>query len=170
MGAAVGRAHRRARSEAGSPGAVVAGGPPGADRSGRCRDGYGSGPRLRLLGGRRLLRLPGLQPHPSTGMQASRAAGGVVTVVGLLGLVGKWGHQARLWVPAALTWLGSGALVAFDGLMTVLNKLFVIFGAAGSTSAWSPLDTALVVKLVVGVLAAAVGALALTAAAKDARA
>ena len=100
--------------------------------------------------------LPGLQPHPSTGMQASRAAGGVVTVVGLLGLVGKWGHQARLWVPAALTWLGSGALVAFDGLMTVLNKLFVIFGAAGSTSAWSPLDTALVVKLVVGVLAAAV--------------
>jgi len=114
--------------------------------------------------------LPGLQPHPSTGMQASRAAGGVVTVVGLLGLAGKWGHQARLWVPAALTWLGSGALVAFDGLMTVLNKLFVIFGAAGSTSAWSPLDTALVVKLVVGVLAAAVGALALTAAAKDARA
>jgi hypothetical protein len=107
------------------------------------------------------------QPHPSFGLQASRVAGAVVAVVGLLGLAGRWGRQTRLWLPAALTWVGSGAVAAFDGLNLVVNRLFVMFGIDASEAGWSLFDTVLVIKVVIGVLAAAVGALAVTAAAKD---
>jgi hypothetical protein len=111
--------------------------------------------------------LSGDQPHPSWAMQASRVAGAAIAVVGLLGLAGGWGHRTRLWVPTALIWVGSGALAAFDGLNLVLNALFVMFGADASEPGWSLADTALLIKVVIGVLAAAVGALAVTAAAKD---
>ena len=70
-------------------------------------------------------------------------------------------------MPAALTWVGSGALVAFDGLNLVLTQLFLMFGALASELVWSLSDTVLVVKVVIGLLAAAVGAKAVTAAAKD---
>jgi hypothetical protein len=111
--------------------------------------------------------LSGSQPHPSLALQASRVAGAVIAVVGLLGLAGRWGRQTRFWLPAALTWVGSGAMAAFDGLNLVLNQLFVIFGTDASDPGWSLTDTVLVIKVVIGVLAAAVGALAVTAAAKD---
>ena len=111
--------------------------------------------------------LSGAQPHPSAAVQASQAGAAVITVAGLLGLAGRWGRQTRFWLPAALTWVGSGALAAFDGLTLMLNRLFAMFGAAASAPDWSLTDTVLVIKVVVGVLAAAVGALAVTAPAKD---
>jgi len=111
--------------------------------------------------------LLGSGPHASFAMQASRVAGAVTAAVGLLGLAGRWGHRARFWLPAALTWVGSGALVAFDGLTIVLNKLFFVFGAGASGPGWSLVDTALVVKVVIGVLAAVVGALAAVLAAAE---
>ena len=112
--------------------------------------------------------LSGVQPHPPWALQASRVAGAVTAVVGLLGLAGRWGHRTRFWLPAALTWIGSGAMVAFDGLTVVLNRIFVMFGADASEPGWSLFDTALAIKVVVGVSAAAVSALAITAAARDA--
>jgi hypothetical protein len=112
--------------------------------------------------------LSGAQLHPSWALQASRAVGAVTAVVGLLGLAGRWGHQTRFWLPAALTWVGSGALAAFDGLTTVLNQIFVMFGTGASVPGWSLIDTVLVIKVVIAVSAAAVGALAVAAAAKDA--
>jgi hypothetical protein len=87
-------------------------------------------------------------------------------VVGLLGLAGRWGNRTRFWLPAALTWVGSGALAAFDGLNLVLNQLFRMFGMDAAEADWSLIDTVLVIKVVIGVLAA-VGALAVTGAAKD---
>lgn len=51
----------------------------------------------------------GTQPDPPWAMQVSRAAGAVAAAVGLLALAGKWGPEARFWLPAALTWIGSGA-------------------------------------------------------------
>jgi hypothetical protein len=109
--------------------------------------------------------LSGSQPHP-LGLQTSRVAGAVTAVVGLLGLAGRWGRRIRFWLPAALTWVGSGALVAFDGLNLVVNRLVVLVGTGASEAGWSPTDTVLVIKVRIGLLAAAVGALAVTAAAK----
>lgn len=62
-------------------------------------------------------------------------------------------------------WLGSGALAAFDGLSLVLNQ--ILNGTDVSEPGWTLHDTVLVIKALVGVLAAAVGALAVTAAAND---
>jgi hypothetical protein len=56
------------------------------------------------------------RPDPSSALQASRVAGAVAAAVGLLGLAGRWGRHRRLWVPATFTWIGSGAVAAFDGL------------------------------------------------------
>jgi hypothetical protein len=113
--------------------------------------------------------LSGAQPHPSRVLQACQVGWAVITAVGLLGLAGRWGQQTRFWLPVTLTWVGSGALAAFDGFTFMLNRLFVMFGAGGSAPAWSMTDTILVIKVVIGVLAAAVGALAVTAAANDDR-
>lgn len=112
--------------------------------------------------------LAATQPHPSAAMQATRAAGAVIAAVGLLGLAGRWGQQTRLWLPVVLTWVGSSALAAFDGFTFALNRLFVL-GTDVSVPGWTLADTALVIEVVIGVLAAAVGALAVSAAAKDHR-
>jgi hypothetical protein len=109
------------------------------------------------------------QPHPSWAMQASRGAGALVAAVGLLGLAGRWGRRTRFWVPAALVWIGSGALAAFDGLTLTLNRLVVMLGTDGAESAWGLADTVLVIKVGIGVLTAAVGALAVRAATRHAR-
>jgi hypothetical protein len=110
--------------------------------------------------------LSAAQPHPSWALQASRAAGAVIAVAGLLGLAGRWGHQTRFWLPVALAWVGSGSLAAFDGLELMLNQLFLRFGTGASGSGWSLADTVLVIEVVIGVSCAAVGALAVTAAAR----
>jgi hypothetical protein len=107
-----------------------------------------------------------VQPRPSMGLHVSGAAGALVVVVGLLSAAGRWGNRRRIWVPAALIWLGSGAVAAFDGLNLLLNKLFLAFGAATSEPGWTVTDTILAIKVLIGVLAAAVGALAITAAGK----
>ena len=60
--------------------------------------------------------LSSAQPHPSWALQATGVAGAVIAAAGLLGLAGRWGHQTRFWPPAALAWVGSGSLAAFDGL------------------------------------------------------
>jgi hypothetical protein len=78
--------------------------------------------------------------------------------------VERWGHRTRFWLPAALTWVGSGALAAFDGLGLAF---FLLLGTDASEPGWSLTDTVLASKVVVGVLAAAVGAVAVTAASKD---
>jgi len=93
----------------------------------------------------------------------------VSAAVGLLGLAGRWGRQTRFWVPAALTWLGSGALAGFDGFVVTFNGLFVMLGADASQAGWTLIDTVVVIKVAIGVLAAAVGALAVAAAAKEAQ-
>lgn len=103
---------------------------------------------------------------PPGAQQASRAAGALIAVAGLLALAGWWGRHTRLWLPAGLTWVGSGALAAFDGLMLLLNRLFLAFGAAPTAPDWGPSDTAMAIKVVIGVLAAAVGGLAIQAAAR----
>jgi hypothetical protein len=100
-------------------------------------------------------------------LHASRAVGGVTAGVGLLGLAGHWGRRRRFWLPAALTWLGSGALVAFDGFLLRFTTLPMLFGEIIAESGWSVTDTVLVIKVLIGVLAAGVGAVAVTAAARD---
>jgi hypothetical protein len=102
-------------------------------------------------------------------MQTSRAVGAVVAAAGLLAVAGRWGRERRFWLPAALIWVGSGALVAFDVLTVVLNRLFLMFGTAVPEAEWAPIDTVLVLKGVIGVLAAVLGVLAVTAAAKNRR-
>jgi hypothetical protein len=102
-------------------------------------------------------------------MQTSRAVGAVVATAGLLGLAGRWGRERPFWLPVALIWLGSGALVAFDVLTVVLNRLFLMFGTTLPEAEWAPIDTVLLLKGVIGVLAAVLGVLALTAAAKNHR-
>ena len=109
------------------------------------------------------------RPHDSFAMQASRAVGAVVAAAGLLGLAGRWGRERRFWLPAALIWVGSGALIAFDVLTVVLNRLVLMFGTTLPEADWAPIDTVLVLKGVIGVLAAALGVLAVTAAAKNHR-
>jgi hypothetical protein len=106
--------------------------------------------------------LAGVEPRPSWAMQASRAAGAVIAAIGLLGVAGTWGRQTRFWLPAALTWVGSGALAGFDGFELLVNQLFVALGADASGAGWSLFDTVLAIKVVIGVLAAIVGALAVT--------
>ena len=95
--------------------------------------------------------------------------GAVVAAAGLLALAGRWGRDKRFWLPAALIWVGSGALIAFDVLTVVLNRLVLMFGTTVPESDWAPIDTVLVVKGVIGVLAGALGVLAVTAAAKNHR-
>jgi hypothetical protein len=82
--------------------------------------------------------LAGVEPRPSWGMQTSRAAGAVIAALGLLGLAGRWGQQTRFWLPAALTWIGSGALAGFDGFVLTLNQLFVTLGTDASEAGWPP--------------------------------
>ena len=77
------------------------------------------------------------------------------------------GTPTRFWLPAALTWLGSGALVGFDGFLVMLTELFLMLGADASEAGWGVTDTVLVIKVLIGVLAAAVGTLAVTAAARE---
>jgi hypothetical protein len=113
------------------------------------------------------LGLSGAEPDAPWGMQASRAAGAVIAAVGLLGLARRWGQQTRVWLPAALTWLGSGALAGFDGFVVTLNELLVMVGADASEAGWRLIDTVVLIKVVIGVLAAAVGALAVIAAARE---
>lgn len=112
------------------------------------------------------LGLSDAAPQAGWVLQASGAAWAVIAAVGLLGLAGRWGHQTRFWLPVALTWIGSGALAAFDGLMLTLNRL-LMFGAAASEPGWSVTDTVLLTKVLVGLLAAAVGVLAVRAAIRE---
>jgi hypothetical protein len=104
------------------------------------------------------------QAAPTWAMQAARGAGAVTAVLGLLGLAGRWGHATRFWVPVALAWLGSGALAAFDGLTVVLNELYFAFGANDPATGWSIVDTILLIKVVLGLLAAATATVAVRAA------
>lgn len=105
---------------------------------------------------------------PSRAMQVARVAGAALAVLGLSGLAGRWGRRTRLWLPAALTWIGSGALVAFDGTSLLMNGLFAIVGTSEmSEASWELTDTALLAKVLVGALAAAVGVVACTSAVKD---
>jgi hypothetical protein len=71
------------------------------------------------------------------------------------------GKRTRFWLPAALAWVGSGALVAFDALELVLKPALTIWHRRLHTG----LEADRV--LVIGVLAGVVVALAVTAAAKD---
>jgi hypothetical protein len=100
-------------------------------------------------------------------MQAARLTGALLAAVGLLAVAGRWGGHGRFWLPAALIWLGSGALVAFDGLNLVLNHMSGFFGT--DASGWSLFDTVLTLKVGIGLVAAAVGALVIAAAVKDDR-
>jgi hypothetical protein len=111
--------------------------------------------------------LSGAHAEDPWSLHASRAAGAVTAGVGLLGLAGHWGRRRRFWLPAALTWLGSGALVAFDGFLVMFTALPLLFGEIVAQWGWSVTDTFLVIKVLIGVLAAGVGTLAVTAAARD---
>jgi len=101
------------------------------------------------------------------GMQAARIGAAVVAAAGLLGLAGRWGRDKRFWLPVALTWIGSGALVGFDLLTVVINRLFFLIGTTPPEAEWAPIDTVLVIKVLVGVLAAAVGVRAVRSAAAN---
>lgn len=110
--------------------------------------------------------LSGIDAERSAPMQVARATGAAVAALGLFALAGRWGARLRFWWPAALVWVGSGALVVFDGLSFLLNGLFAYAGTeAASGASWELTDTALVAKVLVGVLAAAAGVLALRSAA-----
>lgn len=110
--------------------------------------------------------LSGTDAERSEPMQVARATGAAVAALGMFALAGRWESRLRFWWPAALVWVGSGALVVFDGLSLLLNGLFASAGTeATSDATWEPTDTALVAKVLVGVLAAAVGVLALRSAA-----
>lgn len=67
-------------------------------------------------------------------------------------------------MPVALTWVGAGAVAAFDGLALAL---FLVLRPDGSEAGWGVSDTVLVVKVVIGVVAGVVLALVVTAAARD---
>lgn len=110
----------------------------------------------------------GPQPQPASVLQATGVLSAGIAVVGLLGLAGRWGRRTRFWVPVALTWAGSGALAAFDGLNFTLKLLFAMFGAAGSGLGWSLTDTLVTIKVVIGISAAVVGGLVVKAALADA--
>ncbi len=57
--------------------------------------------------------LSGAHAQDGWALHASRAVGAVTAGVGLLGLAGRWGRRRRFWLPAALTWLGSGCAGRF---------------------------------------------------------
>jgi hypothetical protein len=97
-------------------------------------------------------------------LQASRMVGAVIAVVGLLGLAGRWGQRTRFWLPTTLSWVGAGAMAAFDGLAVVA---YLLLGTDASDPRWGLTDTVLVIKAVIGLLAGAVAALAVAAAAED---
>ena len=133
-GRRAGRANWRGRRQADRPGAVVAGAPPDGHGGGRCRMaavvavvcGYWA------AGGS---FESGALPDAPWGLQASRAIGAVTAAVGLLGLAGRWGRRSRVWLPAALTWVGSGAMAAFDGLGLTL---FLLLGTDASADGLEP--------------------------------
>jgi hypothetical protein len=106
------------------------------------------------------------QEPPSSAMQLARVAGVITAASGLLALAGRWGTRTRFWVPAGLTWLGSGAMAAFDTFTLGLNGLFAAFGDMGSGYDWSGADAVVVVKITLGLLAAAIGVVALVTAAR----
>ena len=114
--------------------------------------------------------LSGAHAEDGWALHTSRAVGAVTAGVGLLGLAGRWGRRRRFWLPASLTWLGSGALVAFDGFILVFTTLPILFGEIVTEWGWSVTDAFLVIKVLIGVLAAGVGVVAVTAAARDDRA
>jgi hypothetical protein len=107
------------------------------------------------------------QEPPSSAMQLARLVGVIAAAAGLLGLAGRWGRGRRFWVPTGLTWLGSGAMAAFDALTMGLNGVFVAFGDAGTDYDWSGADAVVVVKIGLGLLAAAIGVVALVAAGRN---
>ena len=111
--------------------------------------------------------LSGAHAEDGWALHTSRAVGAVTAGIGLLGLAGRWGRRRRFWLPTALTWLGSGALVAFDGFILMFTTVPILFGAIVAEWGWSVTDTILVIKVLIGVLAAGVGAVAVTAAARD---
>lgn len=111
--------------------------------------------------------LSGAHAEDPWSLHAARAVGAVTAAVGLLGLAGHRGRRRRFWLPAALTWLGSGALVAFDGFLVMFTALPMLFGQIVAQWGWSVTDTVLVIKVLIGLLAAGVGAVAVTAAARD---
>jgi hypothetical protein len=57
-------------------------------------------------------------------------------------------------------------MVAFDALTLVL---FLVFRPEAADAGWSLTDTVVAIKVIIGALAAAVGVLAVSAAAKDRR-
>jgi hypothetical protein len=111
--------------------------------------------------------LSGAHAADGWALHTSRAVGAVTAGVGLLGLAGRWGRGRRFWLPAALTWLGSGALVAFDGFILMFSTWPILFGEIVAEWGWSATDAFLVSKVLIGVLAAGVGAVAVTAAAQE---
>jgi hypothetical protein len=112
--------------------------------------------------------LSGAESERVESMQVARASGAALAALGLFGLAGRLGAQKRFWWPAAFVWIGSGALVAFDGLALLFNALFAIVGTdALSDASWQPTDTALLIKVLVGMLVAAVGLLAARSAAAE---
>ena len=88
------------------------------------------------------------------------ACGSCLAVLGMLTLAVRWGHRKRLWIPATMIWLGSGALAAEAFIFLAFGR---VLGSGGSAPAWSPLDTVRTVGAAAGLLAAAVGAVLLVA-------
>jgi hypothetical protein len=85
--------------------------------------------------------------------------------VGLLGLAGHWGSRRRFWLPAALIWLGSGALVVFDGFILMFHHPAHAVRRDRRRVGLERDRTVLVIKVLIGVLAVGVGAMVVTAAA-----
>jgi hypothetical protein len=110
------------------------------------------------------LGLPSIPSPAPLALQASRAAGAGIAAVGLLGLAGRVLQRTHLWVPAGLTWLGSGAMTAFDGLVLTFSAVLPQLGVAAAGAGWGLTDTVHLVKVLIGVLTAAVGVIAFTAA------
>lgn len=94
--------------------------------------------------------LSGAHAEDGWALHASRAVGAVTAGVGLLGLAGRWGRRRRFWLAAALTWLGSGALVAFDGFLLMFTTLPMLFGEIITEWRWSVTDTVLVIRALIG--------------------
>ncbi len=88
------------------------------------------------------------------------ACGSSLAVLGMLTLAVRWGRRKRLWVPATITWLGSGSLAANALLFLALGR---VSGPGESAPAWSPLDTFRTIGAAAGLLAAAVGVVLLVA-------
>ena len=111
--------------------------------------------------------LSGMHADDSWVMHASRAVGAVVAAAGLLGLAGGWAQRTRFWLPVGLTWIGSGAIAAFDGLNLAFNQLLGGIGDGASTVRWGMTESVLAAKVVVGLVAAAAGIRAVATAARN---